>query len=105
MITTYLQTNERQVKNNAGGLVYNVDNITRLERFLILGTVGGTYYAKERDLTKDNLDAMLAFRKGAARERENAAFAELMGGPANIEALTAFAEGREPDFSQLPPGW
>ena len=37
----------------------------------------------------------------AARERENAAFAELMGGPANLEALTAFAEGREPDFSGL----
>lgn len=37
----------------------------------------------------------------AARERENAAFAELMGGPANLEALTAFAEGREPDFSSL----
>lgn len=41
----------------------------------------------------------------AARERENAAFAELMGGPANLEALTAFAEGREPDFTSLPPGW
>ena len=40
-----------------------------------------------------------------ARERENAAFAELMGGPANLEALTAFAEGREPDFTALPPGW
>ena len=39
----------------------------------------------------------------AARDRENAAFAELMGGPANIEALTAFAEGREPDFTSLPP--
>ena len=41
----------------------------------------------------------------AARERENAAFAELMGGPANLEALAAFAEGREADFTQLPPGW
>jgi enoyl-CoA hydratase/carnithine racemase len=41
----------------------------------------------------------------AARERENAAFAELMGGPANLEALTAFAEGREPDFTKLPEGW
>jgi enoyl-CoA hydratase/carnithine racemase len=39
-----------------------------------------------------------------ARQRENAAFAELMGGPANIEALTAFAAGREPDFTTLPPG-
>lgn len=37
----------------------------------------------------------------AARDRENAAFAELMGGPANLEALTAFAEGRAPDFSGL----
>ena len=37
----------------------------------------------------------------AARERENAAFAELLGGPANLEALAAFAEGREPDFTGL----
>lgn len=37
----------------------------------------------------------------AARERENAAFAELLGRPANLEALAAFAEGREPDFSGL----
>lgn len=41
----------------------------------------------------------------AARARENACFAELMGGPANLEALTAFAEGREPDFTSLPAGW
>lgn len=40
----------------------------------------------------------------AARDRENAAFAELLGAPANIEALTAFAEGREPDFTSLSPG-
>ena len=25
--------------------------------------------------------------------------------PANTEALTAFAEGREADFTTLPPGW
>jgi enoyl-CoA hydratase/carnithine racemase len=36
-----------------------------------------------------------------ARDRENAAFAELMGGPANLEALSAFAEGRAPDFTGL----
>lgn len=41
----------------------------------------------------------------AARDREHAAFAELMGGPANAEALAAFAEGREADFTSLPPGW
>lgn len=37
----------------------------------------------------------------AARERENAAFQRLMGAPANMEALTAFAEKREPDFAAI----
>jgi enoyl-CoA hydratase/carnithine racemase len=37
----------------------------------------------------------------AARERENAAFAKLLGGPANTEALRAFAERREPDFTTI----
>ncbi len=41
----------------------------------------------------------------AAREGENEAFVQLMGGPANSEALAAFAEKREPDFTNLPPGW
>lgn len=39
-----------------------------------------------------------------ARDRENQCFAELMGGPANSEALAAFAEGRRPDFTALPDG-
>lgn len=37
----------------------------------------------------------------AARDRENDAFRVLMGGPANIESLIAFAERREPDFSAV----
>jgi enoyl-CoA hydratase/carnithine racemase len=41
----------------------------------------------------------------AARERENECFKELLGGPATTEALAAFAEGREADFTSLPPGW
>ncbi len=40
----------------------------------------------------------------AARDREHAAFGELMGAPANVEALTAFAERRAPDFTTLPAG-
>jgi enoyl-CoA hydratase/carnithine racemase len=38
----------------------------------------------------------------AARAREDAAFARLVAGPANLEAITAFLEKREPDFSGLP---
>ncbi|MEZ5322060.1 MAG: enoyl-CoA hydratase-related protein [Microthrixaceae bacterium] len=41
----------------------------------------------------------------AARDHEDAAFQRLMGGPANMEALAAFAEGRPADFTNLPPGW
>ncbi len=37
----------------------------------------------------------------AARQREDAAFKVLMGRPANIEALAAFAERREPDFTTV----
>ncbi|MHB8466408.1 MAG: enoyl-CoA hydratase/isomerase family protein [Acidimicrobiales bacterium] len=37
-----------------------------------------------------------------ARDLEDAAFAELLGGPASREALQAFAEKRDPDFTNLP---
>lgn len=37
----------------------------------------------------------------AAHERENGEFAVLMGSPANIEAMTAFAEKRAPDFDGI----
>jgi len=43
-----------EVVNNAGGFVFQLDKWKRLERFLILGSDGGTYYANERDLTIDN---------------------------------------------------
>ncbi|OLT13110.1 crotonase [Actinomadura sp. CNU-125] len=53
---------------------------------------------------KRDMTAPLREEIRRARERENDGFRRLMGGPANVEALTAFAEGREPDFTSLPPG-
>lgn len=47
-----------QVKNSAGGYVYQVDAWERLRRFLILGAEGGTFYARERELTRDNVAAV-----------------------------------------------
>lgn len=44
----------RQQANNAGGFVYGVNNWKALERFLILGSEGGTYYVGEKALTKQN---------------------------------------------------
>ena len=38
----------------------------------------------------------------AAHERENTAYASLMGAPANKEAVQAFIEKRAPDFSKIP---
>jgi len=46
------------------------------------------------------LDAQLPLIE-RARAREEAAFVTVMGGPANLEALTAFAEKREPDFTDV----
>lgn len=43
-----------QVKNSAGGYSFAVDDWTRLDRFLILGSEGGSYYATERKLTVEN---------------------------------------------------
>jgi 60 kDa SS-A/Ro ribonucleoprotein len=43
-------------KNNAGGFAFKADSFTRMERFLILGSEGGTFYVGERDLTKENVD-------------------------------------------------
>lgn len=44
-----------EVKNSAGGYVFPVEDKQRLERFLILGTTGGTYYVGEQKLTKENV--------------------------------------------------
>jgi 60 kDa SS-A/Ro ribonucleoprotein len=51
---------KKQVKNSAGGFVFAVDNWTRLERWLVLGSESSTYYASERDLTKENIDGLKA---------------------------------------------
>jgi 60 kDa SS-A/Ro ribonucleoprotein len=42
---------EAMVPNSAGGYVYALDAWARFDRFLVLGTEGGTYYASERKLT------------------------------------------------------
>jgi 60 kDa SS-A/Ro ribonucleoprotein len=47
------------VKNNAGGYGFAVDDWKRLERFLILGAEGGTYYVREPELTKRNAEAVM----------------------------------------------
>ena len=45
--------------------------------------------------------AGMAPQIAAARQREDEAFQRLLGTPENLEAMTAFAEKREPDFTGL----
>jgi len=47
-----------QVPNSAGGYAWPVDDWTRLDRFLILGSEGGSYYAGEAKLTAENAQAV-----------------------------------------------
>jgi 60 kDa SS-A/Ro ribonucleoprotein len=49
-----------QVENSAGGYVFAVDKWTQLDRFLILGCEGNTYYASEYEMTRDNAKNVLA---------------------------------------------
>lgn len=47
------------VQNSAGGFAFAIDDWARLDRFLILGNEGGTYYASEKELTIENAQCVL----------------------------------------------
>src|SRR4051812_49536586 len=82
-----------QVPNSAGGHAWAVDVWTRLRRFLILGSEGGSYYASEWTLTRKNAEAVAE----AVREDGPRAVAEIVGvsaggrAPKNDPALYALA--------------
>lgn len=85
--------NERQVKNSAGGYAYPVDNWKRLDRFLILGSEGGSYYASESELTKDNIKAVAECVKedGIRAVKRIVEISEAGRAPKNDPALLALA--------------
>lgn len=59
---------ERQVENNAGGFVYQIDDWDRLDRFLILGSDSNTYYQTAQKLTRENAKCVQrCFEINAAR--------------------------------------
>jgi len=51
--------NSSQVPNSATGFSWRVDHWTRLDRFLILGSEGGTFYISERALTRENAQSVI----------------------------------------------
>ena len=46
-------------KNNAGGFDFKIDKWSQLDRFLILGTESGSYYASSKKMTADNAKVAL----------------------------------------------
>ena len=51
---------KEMTRNNAGGFAFKADSWMRMERFLILGSEGGSYYVGESDLTAANVDNVRA---------------------------------------------
>ena len=47
-------------RNSAGGFAFSADSFARLERFLVIGSEGGSYHVGEKDLTKQNVDNVRA---------------------------------------------
>jgi 60 kDa SS-A/Ro ribonucleoprotein len=82
-----------QMPNSAGGFAWAVDDWTRLRRFLILGSEGGSYYAGERELTRENADAVVRCLKadGARTVAEIVAVSRDARAPKNEPALFALA--------------
>jgi 60 kDa SS-A/Ro ribonucleoprotein len=82
-----------QVPNSAGGFTWEVDDWARLRRFLILGSEGGSYYAAEWTLTRDNAQAVerCILEDGARAVTETARVSEEGRAPKNDPALFALA--------------
>eukprot|EP01047_Picozoa_sp_COSAG01_P072601 COSAG01_NODE_11588_length_1898_cov_2.739300_1_plen_453_part_10 len=82
------------VRGKAGGMVFAVDDLVRLQRFLILGSEGGTYYTKPRQHTAENLAALLRLLK-AGRGVEAVALIQAVStagrAPKQTPTMTALA--------------
>lgn len=49
---------EHNIQNKAGGYVFDVGTWHQVERFLILGNEGGSYYAGEKEMTVENVGCL-----------------------------------------------
>lgn len=82
-----------QVKNSAGGYVFRLTQMGMLERFLILGSASGTYYASPQELTLKNFDNILELIKmnGPAAVRLIKDVSRSGRAPKNAPAIFALA--------------
>lgn len=81
----------RQVPNSAGGYGFQVTADARLHRFLTLGTEGGTYYASEREITRENAQVVIDWAKSRPLDLVNAVVAVSEAGRAPRDNAALFA--------------
>lgn len=109
---------EAQIENSAGGFVYQLDDFKAFERFLILGSEGGTYYIGERKLTRDNaertvkvinadgrraVDLIVAVSdEGRAVKNDPAIFALALAASAGSPDTRAYALAQLPKVCRIP---
>jgi len=82
-----------QVPNSATGFAWAVDHWTRLDRFLVLGAEGGTFYVGERALTRESASAVITAlaEDGARVVRRTVEISESGRAPKNDPALFVLA--------------
>ncbi len=83
-----------QVRNSDGAAVWKLDDFDRLGRFLILGSEGGSYYASEKKLTKENgkcISRLLKAGKGLEVVQKIVEVSDEGKAPKNDPALFALA--------------
>jgi 60 kDa SS-A/Ro ribonucleoprotein len=106
-----------QVANSAGGFTWAVDDWVRLDRFLLLGAEGGTYYIGERKLTQENAQAVArcvkadgartirhivdVSRNGRAPKNDPAIFALALAASHGDAATKALALGALPQVCRI----
>ncbi len=104
-------------KNHAGGFSFVVDDWTRLERFLILGSDAPTYYASAKKLTRENaavvdrclkadgkrlVDTVVAVStSGRAPKNDPAIFALAMAMKLGDEATRGWARAAVPSVCRI----
>ena len=92
------------VKNLAGGYAFQVTHWTRLERFLILGSEGGTYYVGARELTVQNAQSIRqCLKEDGKRTVDTIVGVSVTGrGAKNDPAILALAMASSPSFNNDP---
>lgn len=109
---------DRQVANNAGGFVYSLDSFKQMERFLMLGSEGGTYYVGEQKLTRQSATNTIACIKqdgvravdmivdisdsGRAPKNDPAIFALALAASTDDKETRAYALSKLPKVCRIP---